>query len=127
MAAQENTTEEDSATMPVACALTPADLAAQSGHWKQIAARAMTERAETAHGLRISFHPEPGVEEEVRKLVAIENECCPWADWTVETSGQQIVLDVRSSGEGIATLHSMFTGLHRVRWGQAVPPAPGPR
>ncbi len=49
---------------------------------------------------------------ELRQLVAGETECCPWADWRVQTDAGQIVLDVRSAGEGIATLHSMFTSLH---------------
>ena len=111
MATQHNTTEDSTRTMPVACSLTSADLAAQAGRWEQLAARAMTGRAETAHGLRISFRPEDGAEDELCKLVAVENECCGWADWTVRTGGRQLVLDVRSTGDGIATLHSMFIGL----------------
>jgi hypothetical protein len=112
MTAREIAAEENSGAVPVACALTSADLATQADRWQRLAARAMTNRAETAHGLRISFRPEPGVAEELRQLVAVENECCPWAGWTVEmTAGQQVVLDVRSDGEGIATLHGMFTGL----------------
>jgi len=63
----------------------------------------MIERAETADGLRISFRPASGVEEELRELVAVENECCSWADWNVKTNAEQIVLDVRSTREGIAT------------------------
>ena len=96
---------------PVACSLTPAGLAAQAGRWERLAARAMTERTETAHGLRIGFRPEPGAEQELRALVAVEAECCPWATWTVTASARQIVLDVRSSGQGIAALHAMFTTL----------------
>lgn len=111
MARPHITTEDSTRTMPVACSLTSADLAAQAGRWEQLAARAMTGRAETAHGLRISFRPEEGAEDELCKLVAVENECCGWADWTVQTGGGQLVLDVRSTGDGIATLHSMFTSL----------------
>jgi hypothetical protein len=108
MTAQQITAEENGGTVPVACTLTSADLAAQSDRWEQLAARAMTERAETAHGLRIFFRSEPGAEEELRALVAVENECCPWADWTVETNNGQIVLNVRSTRQGVATLHAMF-------------------
>ncbi len=111
MATQRITTEDSTRTMPVACSLTSADLAAQAGRWEQLAARAMTGRAETAHGLRISFRPEDGAEDELCKLIAVENECCGWADWTVRTGGGLLVLDVRSTGDGIATLHSMFIGL----------------
>jgi hypothetical protein len=118
MAAHEITTNdsgtsESTGNTPVACSLTPAGLAAQAGRWERLAARAMIERARTAHGIRIWFRPEPGAEEELRVLVAVENGCCPWATWTVQPSGGQIMLDVRSSGDGITALHGMFTGLRQ--------------
>jgi hypothetical protein len=114
---QQITTGDNDGPVPVTCALTSADLAAQSERWAQLAGRAMTERAETAHGLRLSFRLESGAEEQLRKLVAVENECCPWADWSVEANDRQIVLDVHSTGAGVATLHTMFTRL------QPAPPA----
>ena len=95
-------------TAPVACTLTPDDLAAQADHWQRLMARTMTDRTETAHGLRISFRAEPGTDEELRRLFAVESECCAWADWTVSMSAGTLVLDVRSAGVGIATLHGMF-------------------
>jgi hypothetical protein len=107
------TTEPTIGTTPVACTLTSADLAAQSERWKQLAASALIDRVETERGLRISFLAAPGVEEELRALVVVENECCAWADWTVETTAEAATLDVRSTGEGIAALHGMFTSLRR--------------
>ena len=98
-------------TPPLACTLTSADLAAQGQRWERLAARAMTERTETVDGLRMSFRPEPGAEEELRALVAVENECCRWADWTVEADDGQIVVAVRVSGGGVTALHGMFAGL----------------
>ena len=94
---------------PVACSLTPAGLTAQAGRWQRLIARAMTELTKTADGLRLSFRAEPGVEEELRRLVATETECCSWAAWTVETDAGATVLDVRSTGDGIAVLHGMFS------------------
>jgi hypothetical protein len=102
--------EEDGGP-PVACALTPADLAAQRDRWENLAGRAMTERVQTADGLRLAFRAEPGVEEELRALVAVENQCCPWAAWTVEASARRVVLHVRSTGAGTAVLHAMFASL----------------
>jgi hypothetical protein len=95
-------------SIPVACTLTSADLTAQSERWARLMARALTERAETADGLRLSFRPGPGTEDELRALVAVETECCSWATWTVEPAAGAIVLDVRSAAEGVATLHTMF-------------------
>src|SRR3979411_3355947 len=93
-------------TARVACTLTTAGLAAQRDRWEQLIARAMTEPAATADGLRICFRPE--AEDELRALAGAETECCPWATWTVERDAGTIVLDVRSSAKGLATLHGMF-------------------
>ena len=92
--------------IPVACTLTAADLATQRRRWEQLMARALTGRAETADGLRLSFRPE--AEDELRALVAVETGCCAWAAWTVEPTAGAVVLDVRSAGEGIAAVHTMF-------------------
>ena len=100
--------DQSGAIVPVACTLTPADLAAQAGRWARLTARALTGRTETADGLRMSFRSEPGTEDELRTLVAVENECCAWAAWTVDTSGGTIELHIDSSGDGVATLHTMF-------------------
>ena len=108
----QHSTSQDGATVPVACTLTRADLAAQRGRWERLAARALTERAQTARGLRLSFRPVAGAEHELRQLVAVENQCCRWATWTVQTRAGHVVLDIRSAGEGIAALHAMFTSLH---------------
>ena len=115
MTTQQRTTGNDAGTAPVACSLTAAGLAEQSGRWERLAARALTERAETVHGVRLSFRPDPGVEEELRHLAAVENQCCRWATWMVYTPAGHIVLDTRSTGDGIATLHGMFTSLHPAR------------
>ena len=109
------TTPQDTAqaggTAPVACRLTPAGLAAQATRWTRLIATALTERTETADGVRLSFRPGPGTAEELRALAAVETECCPWAEWTVDTSAGAVVLDVRSGAEGLATLHGMFRQL----------------
>jgi hypothetical protein len=97
---------------PIACTLTAADLAAQSKRWQQLIARTLTERAEIADGLRMSFDPDS--EDELRALVAVEAECCLWATWTVERGAGTIVLDVRSTAEGVAALNTMFTPDHAV-------------
>jgi hypothetical protein len=108
MTTPQISTDQAGGTVPVACTLRSAGLAAQADRWQRLMARAMAERAETADGLRISFRPGPGTEGELRRLVAVESECCAWADWAVAMSAGTLVLDVRSTGAGIATLHGMF-------------------
>jgi hypothetical protein len=115
MTTSQTTSGQAGGTVPVACTLTYAGLAAQAGRWERFMAGAMTECTQTSDGLRMSFRPEPGVEEELRRLVAVETECCSWATWTVETNAGATVLDVRSAGPGIAALHSMFRPVQAAR------------
>ena len=93
-------------SIPIACTLTAGGLAAQGRRWERLMARALTGRAETADGLRLTFRPE--AEAELRALVAAETGCCAWAAWTVEPTAGAVVLDIRTADEGIATLHTMF-------------------
>ena len=64
----------DDDTMRIAGTLSSAGLAAQAGRWERLIAQALTGRTETADGLRMSFRPGSGVEEELRRLVAVEAE-----------------------------------------------------
>ena len=113
MTAAQTPADDTTASVPVACSLTREGLAEQAGHWVRIAARAMTGRALTADGLRLVFRPEPGIEEELRALVAVETRCCPCATWTVQASATELALDVRATGDGVTALHGMFTGLQQ--------------
>jgi hypothetical protein len=110
MTTQQTTSEGGAGAVPAACSLSSAGLAAQAARWERLATRAMTGRTNTADGVRLSFRPGPGTEDELRALVAVENECCPWATWTVGNSGGGLVLDIRSSGDGVASLHALFRG-----------------
>jgi MerR family transcriptional regulator, copper efflux regulator len=96
---------------PVACTLTPGDLAARAGQWRALISRAVTGRAEFPDGLRLMFRDGAGTEAELRGLAAAENECCPWASWTVEAAGGQLALTIRAAtADGAATLRAMFAG-----------------
>jgi hypothetical protein len=112
MTAAHTPDEDTAASVPVACSLTMEGLAEQAGHWARLA-HAMTAHTKTADGLRLGFRPEPGIEEQLRALVAVETQCCPWATWTVHASATQLMLDVRAAGDGVTVLHGMFTGLQQ--------------
>jgi hypothetical protein len=85
--------------MKIACTLTAADLAVQGARWRALK---QTSREETADGLRIGFAP--GSETELHELVAVENDCCSWAQWRVDGT----TLVVTSVGDGVSVLHGML-------------------
>jgi hypothetical protein len=94
----------------VACTLTDTDLKTQRERWINLGENFGIARRETPDGLRLTFKGHPAVEAELQALVDVENECCSWAAWTVERENGALTMAARSQGEGIATLHGMFTG-----------------
>jgi hypothetical protein len=92
----------------IACKLTENDLKTQRERWMSVCGDAGTGRIETEDGLRLVFANQPGVADELRELVAVENECCGWAQWTVSLEGDNVLMDARSRGEGPAILRQMF-------------------
>ena len=52
--------------------------------------------------------------------MAVETSCCAWADWRVAGTAQQLVLEIRSAGEGIPVIHDWFLAA------TPAPPAGGP-
>ena len=72
-----------------------------------------TDRAATADGIALRFRADAGVERELRELVAVENECCPWARWEVRADGDRaLVMEARADGDGVATLQTTFLRGH---------------
>ena len=94
----------------VACTLNETNLKTQRERWINLGENFGIARHETADGLRLTFKHHPAVAAELEALVQVENDCCSWAAWTVERSEDgALVMAARSQGEGIATLHGMFT------------------
>jgi len=93
----------------VACTLTGTDLKTQRERWINLGTNFGRGRVKADDGLRLLFVDHPAVQEELQALVAVENECCSWAAWSVERDNGRLVMAARSKGEGVATLHGMFT------------------
>ena len=94
----------------VACTLNDTSLKTQRERWINLGENFGIARHEVADGLRLTFKDHPAVVAELEALVQVENDCCSWAAWTVERSEDgALVMAARSQGEGIATLHGMFT------------------
>ena len=94
----------------VACTLIDTDLKTQRERWLNLGGNFGLGRYETDDGLRLTFKDHTAVEAELQALVAVENECCSWAAWSIERDEDgALVMAARAQGEGIAALHGMFT------------------
>jgi hypothetical protein len=94
--------------MDVACTLGESDLRDQARRWTELRRRSERRQADTPAGKRIYFEDEDGVVGELGALVAVERECCAWASWTVEREGDEVVLEIASSGDGVPAIRRMF-------------------
>lgn len=92
----------------IACTLVASDLAAQRDRWLELARRTQVERIELASGLRLVFGGGTEVAERLEELVAVERECCAFADWSVTAHAGWTELDVTSEGDAVSVLHGMF-------------------
>jgi hypothetical protein len=96
----------------IACSLGQADLAERRDRWRRLSERAALNVLTTETGLRLCFRDAPGVEGELQRLAKLERDCCAFADWSVYTFGEEVVLDVTAaSNEGINAVQAMFNDL----------------
>jgi len=92
----------------IACDLSVADAATQEQRWLRLGRDAALGRTETPDGLEFRFRGGAEVERELRDLIAVESDCCAWAQWEVRHAGGELVMRVTSTPEGAAALHAMF-------------------
>ena len=102
---------QERATRPIACTLGATDFAARAERWRRLGARAALERVETPQGTRVRFRGEPGVEDDLRELVALERTCCAFADWSVAVADGEVALEISAGGEAVPVVQGMFAGL----------------
>jgi hypothetical protein len=85
-----------------------ADLQKQVARWTALRTGFGIDRVKTGDGIRTTYRDDPAAEAELRELVAIENACCGWASWEVSRGSGVLVMEARSTGEGVAALHGML-------------------
>jgi hypothetical protein len=94
----------------VACTLIDTDIKTQRERWITLGENFGIARYETPDGLCLTFNDHPAVVAELEALVAVENDCCRWAAWSVERGEDgSLMMVARSHDGGIAALHRMFT------------------
>ena len=88
--------ELDASAPPSAyCALGTAELRARADEWDALGARALVDRVQMREGVQLRFRREPGVEEQLRRLVDLEGACCPFLVFAIEPASEELVVSVR--------------------------------
>jgi|SRR5215472_11536282 len=100
------------AQAPVACTLNQQELERRIERWQTLSRKAGQGVSRTDRGLRLTFSAAPGVAAELDELAELERACCAFANWSVTSAGDRLVLDVSADDEiAIAAVQAMFDPL----------------
>jgi len=106
--------DHDRGSAPVACTLGAGDMARRAARWEALTERFLVRTATTRRGVRLVFAADPGVAAELSSLIALERDCCPFANWSVHEHGAELALEVTGDGrDGVAAVRSLFRALSR--------------
>ena len=94
--------------VPVACSLGPDSARDRLARWRALADRALRASARTEDGAWQLYAAEPSVERELRELVALEGECCPFLAFSLERSARGLELRVRGPAEAAPVLEAFL-------------------
>ena len=95
--------------VPLACSLDASDASRRRERWLALAERALIGAERTPAGARHTYRAERSVERELRELIELEAECCPFLEFELSSSDGALLLDIRGPAEA-AEIIELFAG-----------------
>jgi hypothetical protein len=95
--------------LPIACSLDAEQLAKRNERWRALGEHALISVERTDEGVRQRYRGGAAIEAELRDLVALEAECCPFLDLRVERVDAETWLEVSGPPEA-AHIVAEFAG-----------------
>ena len=98
------TNATDQPTPPIVCDMTdaPDTTDERIGRYQALFGRALIGRDRTDSGIGFRLRAEPGVEEEVNALAALDKACCAFFTFTITRQGDEIWWDTTVPDDDIA-------------------------
>jgi hypothetical protein len=93
--------------LPIACSLDAEQLAERKERWRALGEHSLISTDRSDDGARQRYRGGAAIEAELRDLVELEAECCPFLDLRVERVDAEIWLEISGppeAGETIAEL-----------------------
>jgi hypothetical protein len=94
-------------SIPLACSLSVEDQVDRRLEFAEVARR-VVGREPTKDGVRLRFRPSPGLGEQLADLTSREKECCPFFDFSIQESGEELVLEVGAPPEARPIVDRLF-------------------
>jgi hypothetical protein len=101
------------AELPLACSLSAEHARERAERWRQLGQRWLLARERVEEGVRMRFASSGTLIDELRELVALERECCPFLDFRLSSERQEILLEV-CGDEQAQPVIDLFAGLGAV-------------
>ncbi len=95
---------------PIACSLSRREQVERAAEARELIDSALVARERSAGGLRLRFRGPPAVHSAVRALARREKECCPFFDFELVESGEDLEMTVTAPAEAQPLLDSLFSG-----------------
>ena len=93
------------------CTLPSADLAERVTAWDVLARRALVGTSRRADGAVFRFRRDAEVEEELRRLLYLERDCCSVLNWNLAEADGNLVLTITGPGELAPILEDLIARL----------------
>jgi hypothetical protein len=91
-------------SLPIACSLTAEAAGDRQADWHALLSRALISRTSIRDGVRIELQNLPGVRRELERLVAAEQECCPFMTMSVDKSDRELLVLAITAPESAAPI-----------------------
>jgi hypothetical protein len=90
---------EDRRESEIACSLQSKDQSDRVAEWVAVARRGLIAKSVTADGVVLTYRQDAAVEADLRRLVELEGECCPFLEFAVSADGGDISLGITGPKE----------------------------
>jgi hypothetical protein len=95
-------------TERIACRLPPADRAQRTADFRALFSGGIVERQRASQGVRWTLRAAAGLEEESRRLAALEERCCDGITFEIRRDGDLLHWDIAGPTAAAATLDVLF-------------------
>jgi hypothetical protein len=92
----------------LSCGLSPEQLRTRMAHIAVILEHNPHEQTTIDRGRRLIFPADPDLESQLRDLIRLESECCPFLEMTIERRGQVLILTVSGDDNAQEQIAQLF-------------------
>lgn len=95
--------------LPIACSLDATDQSSRRRDWQGLMEEALVETAPIPTGVLMTFSATGRARTTIERLIALEQDCCAWIDWTLRDTGAALALEATAeTEEGVKVLRAWF-------------------